>query len=1253
MIKKYFQFVFIFLLGSSAFTQADGCSAATVISLTANCSSPTSGTTSGATQTIPGCTGNADDDVWYQFTATATSTQITVTASASFDPVVQLFSGACASLNSLSCQDNFGTGATETINYSGLTVGQVYRIRVYNYGVGSGSGNFTICVSNPPTAPGNDTCGGAVNLAVNTTCTYTSGTTSGATQSYTGCSGTSDDDVWYVFTASNSVQTITVHPIGTLDMVVQVYSGTCSTLNSINCTDNTFSGQDEQVNLVGLVAGQNYYVRVYDYYSGTTGNFQICVTGAATPAPTNDSPCSAIQLPAVTSACQYLGFTTVGATASVGAPTPASCAGGSAPQQGGFGASTKDVWFSITVPATGSIHITPQPNMGAGSLTDAVMVLYSGTCSSLTQIACSDDFSAYPGTANDLLPTLTASGLTPGSTVFLRYFGYGSSSGAFGLCVTTATNDNCANALYICDINGYSAMTSSAYTADRPGNMHGNNETSAGVNLPDGTNSGGIFGSSGPWGTGSPAFDVIINNNSWIKFTASATTAVLQVSVYNCYVGNYPSGGIQMQIFSGNNCSSFVPVSNFEENSSAFTVTANNLTVGADYYLMVDGYAGDICGYTITAQSGVQFPDIADVPPICVGQSTTLSAPPGATSYEWQHNGATTQTVSVSPATTQTYYCEVTGLCGFKQTLDVTVQVNPLPVVSINNGPNIAICNGNSVTLTSSGANSYSWSNGVNGNTNTVSPTSNTSFTVTGTTLGCTATATTNIVVNALPTVSANPTSTNANCGTANGALTGVVISGAPTINYTWTNSSGTTVGTAQNLNNIPAGTYFLNVVDGNTCSANFGPFSVINPGAPAAPTITVDDATPCILNNVELVASSSDPSATFTWSGPGGFNSTNATINLLNVDEADQGNYCVYATVSGCSGPAACQNITLQIPAELTLNTDDSDSIICEQQDFILTASGAQTYVWSGPDGYSNTGTSASIVNANTNDGGYYIVNSIDNNGCVNRDSILVQIQPLPSVTVTNSGTGSIICENALISLSSNGAVFYNWSGPDGFNSTQQNPVITSASESNEGWYTLEGTDLFGCKAMDSVLITVDSDNMATAASSDSLICPGEPVTLTASGGETYTWSGPNWFNTIGSSATITAAQVSNTGWYTVYVTDENGCNAVDSVYLSVENNADCLLIPTLVTPDGNNHNDVWFINGIQNFEKAEVEIYNRWGNQIYFSSPYNNDWDGTVNRGTTIDNEGKVPVGTYFFVIRLNNEENNTYAGYVEVQY
>ena len=86
------------LLMGKLYAQSDNCASPSSISVTANCSSPANGTTTGATSSVfSGCVGNADDDVWYQFTATATSQVITVTPSSSMDAVLQLFSGTCGS----------------------------------------------------------------------------------------------------------------------------------------------------------------------------------------------------------------------------------------------------------------------------------------------------------------------------------------------------------------------------------------------------------------------------------------------------------------------------------------------------------------------------------------------------------------------------------------------------------------------------------------------------------------------------------------------------------------------------------------------------------------------------------------------------------------------------------------------------------------------------------------------------------------------------------------------------------------------------------------------------------------------------------------------------------------------------------------------------------------------------------------------------------------------------------------------------
>ncbi|MBL1280514.1 MAG: gliding motility-associated C-terminal domain-containing protein [Fluviicola sp.] len=1249
------------LISSVAFTsqgQSDGCSAATVIGVTADCLSPTAGTTMGATQTIPGCVGNADDDVWYQFVATSAAAQIVVVPSGGMDPVVQLFSGGCGVLASLDCHDGGLTGGTETVNVNSLTIGNTYRIRIYHYGAGSGTGTFTICLTTPPPPPVNNLCGSPTGLTVNSACSFVTATTDGATQSYVGCAGNADDDVWFSFTATNSLQNILVSPIDNLDLVFQVYSGSCGSLTSLACVDNSLTGQDEQSDIVGLVPGQVYLIRVYDYYTGATGDFQICITGTPTPTPTNDEPCSAIQLPAVTSTCQYSQFTTVGSTASTGAPTPASCIGGSGAAIGGFSASSHDIWFSITVPSSGNIDVTSQPIGGAGSITDGVMVLYTGTCGALTQVVCSDDHN-YPGSSNDLLPFISASGLTPGTTVFVRYFGFGASSGTFGICASTATNDDCINALYICDINGYSASTSASYTEDRPDNMFGNNETAAGVDLTNGVNSGGPFGDGQPWNmafpfTGSPALDVNIDNNSWIKFTAAATTATLTVSVTDCFT----NAGIQMQIFSANNCTNFVPVSNFEESNTGFVITAVGLTIGNDYYLMVDGFAGDICNYTISAESGVQFPEITPVAPICIGGSVTLTAPVGATSYDWAHSGETTQSVTVTPATTQSYSVEVTGLCDYKQTLITTVTVNPLPNVTITNGNNVAICAGDNVNLTASGATSYTWSTSQSGATINVSPSTLTNYTVTGTDgNGCVNTDVIAVSVNALPTMSTNPTATDADCGVSNGSLNGTVISGTPNFGYSWSNGI-IVVGTSADLTGMSAGSYTLTVTDGNGCASTFPSLGIQSSSPPdtSSLSISISDNTPCEFDDVIIIASGMS-NVTYVWSGNIGSTTGNPiTINNINVNQSGQISVTIEDNNTSCSIVlSAFDSIFVNPNPTITITAANNDSTICLNNDFVLTANGATTYVWSGPNGFTGTSSTETITGATNASAGTYTVTGTDANGCINTANIPITILALPSLNLSANSTGNTYCNGFSAILDATGASSYSWTGPNGFTATGTPVNVLSMDANSQGYYIVQGTDSESCVNSDSIFVTVITDVPANAPA-DITLCPETSLTLYGEGSGSFIWSGPGGFYSTSQNPLVTNdLDYPDAGWYTLTVIDSAGCLGSDSTYVTVTTGVECLYIPNLITPNKDGENDAWVVIGLDQIESAEVSIFNRWGNLVYHASPYDNDWAGEVNKGAVIDGgDGIVPAGTYFYIINLNKgEENDIFKGYIEVEY
>ena len=1102
--------IYIVLLCVFAFnylqSQSDNCSGAVPLTI-GSCvtGSP------GATQNLAGCVGNADDDAWYKFTATNSSHLITVTGSSGYDAVIQLLSGGtCSSLSSLNCVDNTLSGQAETINATGLTVGVTYYLRIYDYYTGTSAGTFTTCVTLPPPAPGNDNCSGAKVLTVNGACVNTATTSYGATQSMTGCSGTADDDVWFMFTANNYTQTIQVAGSSGMDAVVELFSGTCGALSSITCQDVTFTGGTETISASGLNPGSTYYVRVYDYYSTGGYPFNICITGASIVVGTqpNDEPCNAIQLPAVTADCNYLSFSNVGATLSA-ATAPTGCTGGT----GGFGATTKDVWFSITVPASGNLCITPQPNLAASTVTDGVMALYSGSCGSLTQIACSDDADGtagiynYPGTANDFLPYINQTGLTPGSTVYLRYWGWGGSSGSFGLCVQAPTNDACANALYICDLNGYSASTSPAYTPDRPGTgagqMYANNETPAGVNQPDGTNTGGPFGYyppsniAGPYS--SPAIDVNIENNSWIRFTAGSATANLRVTVGNCWVGSYPSGGIQMQIFSGTNCNNFAPVSSFKEGSNTFTVTANGLTVGSDYYLMVDGYARDICKYTIQVLDGVALPEITALPDsICPGQSSLLTAPLGATGYTWYPTGSTpitTRTISVSPGATQTYTCIAGGVCGQKQTLTKTVFVKTVPNVLINSGAAITTCGPQTITLTGSGANTYTWSTSNTTSSFTVAPVTNTTYSVIGrASNGCTNTAVSNVTVNPIPNITI--AGTNTICF---GQSTTLTASGGTS--YTWT--PGGTVASSITVN--PTTTTVYNVTGSNAfgCTKTVSVQVVVN----GLPTVSSTSTTICFGNSGTINASGA---STYTWS-------TGTVAGGITVNPSTTTTYTVTGTnVNGCTNTAVGQVLVNALPSVL-INSGNPVSI-CNTQTVTLTGSGGITYTWS-------TGSNSGNINVSPTSNTTYTLTGTAATGCSNTAVTTVSVNALPSITITGPNT---VCNGKSIVLTGNGGTSYTWS-PGGA------ATSITVSPSSNTTYTVTGSGANGCSAGAVTTITVNALPVVTV--SNATVCNGSPVILTGNGSSvSYLW------NTGATTSTVSVSPAVNTN-YTVTGTAANSC--------------------------------------------------------------------------------------------------------------
>ena len=171
-------------------------------------------------------------------------------------------------VNSLLSSALIANGITSTsYNASGLLNATPYYWMVIpsNLG-GSASGCFVNNFTTIAAAPSNDNCSGAT-LINPTSSTPINGTVLNATQSMIGHVGTADDDVWYKFTAVSTAHNISVGATNSFNAVVELFSGSCGLLTSMQCVNANGNGMTENLRATGLIIGQTYYVRVYDFGS--------------------------------------------------------------------------------------------------------------------------------------------------------------------------------------------------------------------------------------------------------------------------------------------------------------------------------------------------------------------------------------------------------------------------------------------------------------------------------------------------------------------------------------------------------------------------------------------------------------------------------------------------------------------------------------------------------------------------------------------------------------------------------------------------------------------------------------------------------------------------------------------------------------------------------------------------------------------------------------------------------------------------
>lgn len=705
-------------------------------------------------------------------------------------------------------------------------------------------------------------------------------------------------------------------------------------------------------------------------------------------------------------------------------------------------------------------------------------------------------------------------------------------------CASTPAADECVNAPLICDLNGYCGNTSGSYTQ---GNTSG---------------LGGFCGS--------------IENNSWLKFIASSTNATLGFTSGGC---QSTSSGIQSIIYATTDCSNFTAVSTCTSQgggSGSYNISTNvNLVVGQTYYVMIDGYAGNICNYTVTAQSGVATSSAqitSSQNQVCPGYSLTLSSGITASSYTWTSTPPgvypNAQTISVSPTVTTTYSlvmgtsnCAAAGSTAVK-TISVTSTLNPANITAPS-----PICMGSSITLASlTNGGTYSWTgpssytaNTQNAPVNNWAPANNGVYSLVITYgPGCATTpATINLTGTPNPTANISPNATQTICS---GASVTYTATGSSSVNgYTWDWDFFEGSATTQFCTVFPA-IPFVQPASTN-CVNNPAPFPGLEVGASITFTpnqstqlcVTIKNAAGCTdkecVNVVVLPAAASltisssvticpSQSTTLTVSGGSSYTWTPATAlssTSNSVTIASPTVTTIYTVSSpGCSGT---QTKTVQVTVGGTppaIGTINGTTTICPNATGItysVTNVASTNYTWSVPAGASiasGAGTNAITVNFGSAAGTV----SVFALGTCGSATAAISVSLNPSINLTVAPNNSSICAGSTVTLTASGATSYTWSPASSLSSPNGSSVV--ANPTTTTIYTILGAT-GNCTGSTTATITMNSSLTLTLSSNTPTVCPGGSALLDANGATNYTWS-PAATLSSANGSNVTSSPLSNT---------------------------------------------------------------------------------------------------------------------------
>ncbi|MCX7955287.1 MAG: hypothetical protein N3A01_08910 [Bacteroidales bacterium] len=518
-------------------------------------------------------------------------------------------------------------------------------------------------------------------------------------------------------------------------------------------------------------------------------------------------------------------------------------------------------------------------------------------------------------------------------------------------------------------------------------------------------------------------------------------------------------------------------------------------------------------------------------------------------SYLWS-NGATTEDLNnLSPGI---YTVTVTDASTCTATLSITI-TSPPPLTVTETHTNVTCYNGSngSITLSVSGGTpgySYTWTGpscpcaGPN-LTNIKAGTYNVTVTDAN---GCTKTLSINITQP--PAIIVNATKQDATCyNTCNGWINLTITGGTPGYTFNWTGPFGYT-STNEDIYNLCAGWYYVTITDAAGCTAQRS-FNIASPPAINVNFTNVVNPT-CngyCNGSFNTIISGGTPPYTYAWSGP------SCPCSGLNLSNLCAGTYTI--TVTDFRGCTKIAQRTLVDPPGMSLS-ETHVNVNCYGQNtgsINLTVSGSYSlplsYMWTGPNGYSNTTEDISNLYAGT-----YTVTVTEGGGCTKTLSVNIteNNKLLVNAIVTNVSCAG--ANNGSINITVSGGnqpYSYQWIGPNGFNSTNED-----ISNLAVGTYNLTVNDVLGC-TKDTSFNVSETTPITIIDSIINVKCYNTytgSIYITVNGGNppySYQWQGPNGFSSTNED--IINLQAGN---YFLTISDAANCSKTASFNVTQPSN-------------------------------------------------------------------------------------------------